>query len=291
MSSFFTELAKKVAERWLSLLVLPGLLLVAAGWTSLLLGHGHALDVRALALGFARSGAVIARQPGATQALVVAGLLLASLAVGVVVQALTGPVRAAFVGHWPWVARRLASRLTRRRRARWQAIVDRRAEAPPEDVDRLAVRANKIAMAQPDRPTWIGDRAQAVEQVAFNRYGLDLAFGWPRLWLVLPDTTRAEIEAAQGAFASAVVTSAWALPYLAVGAVWWPAALIALVIGVTGWSRARKAMATLADLTEASLDLYGRTLAIALGVAAADSIGPLAPEEGRRITGIVRKGR
>jgi hypothetical protein len=44
-------------------------------------------------------------------------------------------------------------------------------------------------------------------------------------------------------------------------------------------------------MTEAAIDLHGRTLATALGVGDADATGPLTPDEGREITALVRKGR
>jgi hypothetical protein len=137
----------------------------------------------------------------------------------------------------------------------------------------------------------MGDRIAAVEQIGLNRYGLDLRFGWSRLWLVPPDTVRAELVAANGQFAVTVVTAAWALLYLVLGALWWPASLIALATSLTGWTRARAAITELTDLSEATLDLHGRTLAIALGTAPPDSTGPLKPCEGEQITHHVRKGR
>jgi hypothetical protein len=127
--------------------------------------------------------------------------------------------------------------------------------------------------------------------VALDRYGLDLAFGWPRLWLVLPDSVRAQLSTAEAAFASAVATGSWAWPYLVLSAAWWPAALIGVGIGVTGWVRGRAATADLAALCEAAIDLHGRALAIALGVGERDASGPLAVAEGQMVTAIVRKGR
>ncbi len=50
----------------------------------------------------------------------------------------------------------------------------------------------------------MGDRVAAVEQISVDRYGLDLRFGWPRPWLVLPEHIRAELTTANGQFAAAV---------------------------------------------------------------------------------------
>lgn len=80
-------------------------------------------------------------------------------------------------------------------------------------------------------------------------------------------------------------------PYLVLTVLWWPAALIALGIGLTGWTRARSAISDLAVLSESALDLHGRLLAVAFGVADKLSPGPLTVEEGERITSAIRKGR
>jgi hypothetical protein len=74
--------------------------------------------------------------------------------------------------------------------------------------------------------------------------------------------------------------------------VWgWPAALVAVAIGITGWARARAAVADLSTLTEAAVDLHGRALALAVGAADPDVTGPLTVAEGERATAIIRKGR
>lgn len=303
MTDFFKELAKQLATRWLSLLAIPGTLFLAAGWTGLQLGHVHALDLARLAGATSRAATQVARWPGATLALALIGVALAAATVGLVVQAFVGPVRAICLGQWPLGLRRLAVALAVRRRRRWNALVRQRVELqekhPPatrtsdqqDRIDQLAGRVNEIALSEPGRPTWMGDRIHALSQVTSNRYGLDLTFCWSRLWLVLPESTQTEISIAQSGFAAAMFTATWSVPYLALGLVWWPAVLIGLVIVAVGWSRARVKIGILTDLTEAALDVHGRNLAIALGVSDQESAGPLDVEEGLRITAIARKGR
>lgn len=91
-------------------------------------------------------------------------------------------------------------------------------------------------MAEPARPTWMGDRIAAVEQISVDCYGLGIRFDWPRLWLVLPEHVQAEHAQASSQFAPAVVTGAWTLPYLVLGALWWPALLIASVTCLSAWA-------------------------------------------------------
>jgi hypothetical protein len=303
MGNFFSELAKKLAERWVGLLALPGLLFVACAWVGLQLRWTHALDLRLLASKASTLGASLSAASGPAQILAVTALLLAAAGAGLVVQALAGPLRAWWLGQWPTGLRWAARQRTRARTRRWATLVQHRQELqqryPPRDrtpeqqhdIDAVAHRVNQLSLAKPDRPTWMGDRVAAVEQISVDRYGLDLRFGWPRLWLVLPEHVRAELNTANGQFAASIVAGAWVLPYLVLGTLWWPALLIALVTGVSAWSRARAAIAELTDLSESAVDLYGRALAVALGTAPADSTGPLTPADGEQITRQVRKGR
>ncbi|WP_199487832.1 hypothetical protein [Actinomadura spongiicola] len=231
MNAFFAELAKKPAERWVGLLAVPGLLFVVVAWAGVRLGWAHALDLAELGTEVTDLGKAHGKLTAPAQVLAAVALLLASCGVGLVVQALTAPVRAVWLGLWPRGLHRLRDRLTAARADRWNAHVRARQalqrEHPAEDrtpaqqaaIDAAADRANRIALAPPTRPTWMGDRAASVEQVALNRYSLDLTFAWPRLWLVLPDAVRADISAAHGQFAATVVTFAWAIPY-AVLTIW-----------------------------------------------------------------------
>ncbi len=294
MGRFFEELAKKLAERWLGLLVLPGagFLAVAAvgGWQR----HRAALDWSRFRQGSDTFTATVSRLPVGLQVVLLVVALLGAAGVGLVVQALAGLTRLVWLGRWP--APLLRWRVRARRR-RWLDLVGRRRAVSGEEperraaADRLAGKANRIALAEPGRPTWMGDRVHAVEQVALARYGLDLTFGWPRLWLVMPDTVRAEITAAEASFAAAVATGTWSLPYLVLAVFWWPAAVAGLAFGVTGWVRARAAIGDLGALSEAAVDLHGTTLARALGVEDPENPGVLTLEEGKKITEIVRKGR
>lgn len=303
MGSFFGELANKLAERWVGLLALPGLLFVACAWIGAQLRWAHALDLRLLRSKATTVGSALYASPGPTQILVVAGFLLASGGIALVMQALTGLVRSGWLGQWPPGFRWATRRRTAARSRRWNQLVAARKElqqrypktgrtpAQQADIDAAASRINRLSMAAPTRPTWMGDRIAALEQISIERYGLDLRFGWSRLWLVLPDNVRAELTAANGQFAATVVTGAWALLYLLLGILWWPALFIALATGLTGWTRARSAIVELTDLSEATLDLHGRTLAIALGTAPLETTGPLNPSEGEQVTHHVRKGR
>ncbi|MBW4720396.1 hypothetical protein [Saccharothrix obliqua] len=298
MGGFFQELAKKLAERWVALLLVPGALVVVGALLGARLGHAHALDWTAAARHVSDAVTWFGRRSGGAQAAVVAGVLGAAAAVGLVVQAVAGVTRRVFLGEWP--VRPLARWRTRRRRSRWLRLVARRHEleavrprGEPEQraVDAAAARVNALAPAEPGRPTWMGDRVHALESAARDRSGLDLTFAWPRLWLVLPETARTEITAAHAAFAAGVAVASWAWPPVVLGVLWWPALPVGLVVGLAGWARSRAAIADLTALAEAAVDLHGRDLGAALGVVEEGAAGPLTPEEGDAITALVRKGR
>lgn len=303
MGGFFQQLAKTLADRWISLLVLPGAFFLGAVWLAATLGHAHGWDVALLTKRAEGAATAVADRPSGAQALLFVAVLAAAAGVGFVVQSLAGVTRRLWLGQWPRPFVRLATVRTTRRRARWHRLLDDRRALEAADpgtrtreqqdrIDTVADRLTRLAMAEPGRPTWMGDRIHAVESIAYHRYGLDLTYGWSRLWLTLPDTARTELTDAHAAFAAAVATGTWAVPYLLLTVVWWPAVLVAAGIGLTGWVRARAAVADFTTLAEATLDLHGRTLAVGLGVGDSTEVtGPLSISEGERITGLVRKGR
>jgi len=121
-----------------------------------------------------------------------------------------------------------------------------------------------------------------------SEYGLDLPSAWSRLWLIVPAQVRGEITASQTAFGSALGLCGWAVLYLVVVPLWWPAAFVVAACAATGWIRARSAMRVLADLVESTVDLHGPALAAWFGFAGPHAA--LAPQAGMRISRLVRKG-
>jgi hypothetical protein len=319
VTTLLTTLATKLAEKWMTLVVLPGLLLLATAFAGTMLKHRHALDVRHLVGEVNRFGKAAGGTPAATLAVMLVALLLASAAAGLLAQAAGAGLR------WLWtVTPRHPDRLplvllTRRRRDRWTKL-DRDYRAAQDDVDQataavddaravrsdsveveerrlahavdvaaaIAARRNRIACARPSRPTWMGDRLAAAETRVRGQYGLDLSAVWPRLQLVVPDAARADLRSAADAWNRAGIVAGWGLLYLPVTVVWWPAAPIGLAVLLVGRRRGRAAAAALADLAESAVDLYAPTLAEQLGVTA--PVGAVNPALGRRITEQLRKG-
>ncbi|MGW0601553.1 hypothetical protein ACWD11_31095 [Streptomyces sp. NPDC002776] len=285
MTTFLSALAVKAAEKWLALLVLPGVVYLAGVAAALALGHPHALDLAELQ----SSSDQLATHPGASNAgvilLVAAGVLAAATLAGMCARA------SALIVELLWTSRgdRWPARLLVRRRVhRWQ-----RADAACEAAGTRAElawaieRREAIALVRPRRPTWTGDRLHAADQRVYDAYGLDLGAAWPRLWLTVPDAVRAELLSARQAYGAAFGLAGWAPLYLLLGAWWWPALPAAAVIAATAWIRVRSATAVFADLVEATVDLHAITLAQELGLTGERP--PLTRDVGDAITTTLRK--
>ncbi|MGA4959860.1 hypothetical protein [Streptomyces lavendulocolor] len=344
MNAFLAELGKKLAERWVSLLVVPGALFVALAAAGTALGHRHALDRRLLGRAVEELATHYDRRPVSAVLLFVAVLAAAAVA-GLLARALGTVVERAWLISGPaW----LTGPLVRRRKDRWTTAAERAAagqapagrpaaeqapagrsaaaeqaasgraaaaeqapaagqlaaeQAPAEraparraaaaeqaaaDRAALAEERNAIALTRPARATWIGDRLRGVGVRVHAQYGLDFPFAWPRLWTLLPEACRNDLIAAREALAGAATQSGWGLLYLCLGLVWWPAAAAGAALMLLGWRRGREAAANLADLTEATVDLYAADLALLLGVDLPS--GHVTPAVGRQLSERFRKG-
>lgn len=280
MSGFLGELGKKLAERWLTLLVLPGLLYLAVAAAAHTMGHSHALDVVFL------SGRLTAwaKTPAATalggQVVLLAGILAAAAAAGLVARAAGSAVDCLVLAPgwhtWTRPARAVIAWQVRRRQRAWddahatyhrlfdQAAQARRRGRPvPDPAPRHAAHRarDRISAERPDRPTWSGDRLHAVAVRLERDLHLELPGLWPHLWLTLPDRASGQVSTARQDLARATTLAGWAILYLPLTSWWWPAAPLSLAIGLIAWRRTRAAADTYAMLLEAAIRLYLTDLA------------------------------
>ncbi|MFE0647074.1 hypothetical protein ACFVZH_00600 [Streptomyces sp. NPDC059534] len=326
MTAFLTTLGGKLADTWLSLLVLPGLLYLAVASAGSVLGHRHATDRGRLVERIDRLAELpTAHSPGSV-VLIATLVLVASAGVSRLAAALGGGVERLWLGDWPGPLRPAGRALTRRRVRRWgaadaryrQALTarvlrvtaaaagdarpDAAGELPsrahsadghgddgdPADVTvALNARRNLIALTRPARPTWMGDRLLSVDARVHRAYRLDLTTAWPRLWLLLPDTAHGEIRSARAALTAAARRAGWGALYVLPALWWWPAALVVAVVWSSAWRQGRLAVHEFAELVESAVDLHGRDLATALGIPCEDR---LTEAEGLEITRALRKG-
>ncbi|MEU1409488.1 hypothetical protein ABZ471_45975 [Streptomyces sp. NPDC005728] len=293
MNGFLSALGQKLAERWLSLLVLPGALFLTTATTARVLGQAHALDLGCLTDRITHW----ARSPVATtvggQVVLIGAVLSAAAAAGLAAQGLGTLIQrtalAADWHAWPPPLQRWAGAVVRRRRTRWTAAVHRyqqqlstdarslaRTGSRPDPVPRRAAHLarQRIAAEEPARPTWSGDRIHAAAVRLERDHHLDVAVLWPSLWLTLPETPRAEITAAEQALNRAAALGGWALLYAPLTAWWWPAGPLAASLALTSRYRFRSAVDAYAQLLEAAVRLHATDVAAQLGM---DHSGPPDP--------------
>ena len=286
VNGFLGEIGKRLAERWASLLDLPGLLYLTVGVAAHTLGQSHPVQLSRLVTqitDWAKDPTL--HSVGGTVLLVVL-ILAGSVGTGVAAAVLGWTIGLLLMlpgrrGLTKWLADRRRERSRAARRA-----VD---TAPREGVEEAAMRADRISLVEADRPNWIGDRLRACRVRVDRAYGLHLDSVWPRLWLVLPDSMRSEVTTAQEALTGSIRLGGWAVLYLILVWWWWPAAVIALTVALASWVRSRQATRAYADLVESCVDLCARDLAVRIG--AADQNPQLTPELGRKINSLTRKSR
>jgi hypothetical protein len=295
MGGFLDELGKKLADRWFQLLVLPGALYLAVAIAARTLGQSRPFDLHQLIT----QVIAWAKTPAATtvggQVVLLAAALAGAAAVGLASQTLGSLIeRVTLAAGWrTWMPPflQLAGRRVGRRQSRWDsqhAIYSdhynraQQGNDPDPAERRAAYRARtRIAPERPERPTWTGDRINAVDVRLTRDLHLDLPTVWAALWLTLPDPARTEITAARQALASATTLTAWAVLYALLAGLWWPAVLIAIILAVTGWHRTRAGADAYATLLEASTRLHAGDLGRQLE---ADQVPSVKQRTGESIT-------
>jgi hypothetical protein len=287
MTGFLVEIGKRIAERWVASLAVPGLLYLAAASAAVLLGQSHVLDFAVLGRQVTKWAASPALRSAGGTVIIVAAVLAGSVLSG---------LAAATLGRLTEIVWMLPGK---RRPARWLANWRRKRSrdakriaddptAPEDQVLKAIATADRICLIEADRPTWIGDRFRACQVRIKSTYGLDLNATWPRLWLVAPATVREEINAARDSFNASARLAGWAILYLALGIWWWPAVPIALIVGTAAIVKGHLTTGNLADLIESAVDLHSRELATQLGKTVA---GPVSVAVGRELTTQMRKDR
>ncbi|MDN3027161.1 hypothetical protein [Streptomyces sp. S.PB5] len=271
--SFFSELGKRLAERWLTSLILPGLLFVVAAWSAGVLGNRRALDRARLLDAAEQSMKPLEAGTGKALVTVVAALFLATIT-GLTVKALAGAIEIIWTGQWRGPFRPLGRHLTNWRRNREEHTRPAGLDVPDG--------------YRPAAPTWMGDRLGLVRKRVDTEYGCSLDLAWPRLWLLLDDTARAPVNDARRRLGEAAALAAWGVMYLSLGTVYWPAAAAGASAFLVAWRKGRAATDAFAALVEAVVDLNIRALAEALSLQPAP--GRLPRSIGVQINDVLDKG-
>jgi hypothetical protein len=289
VSDLWSELSRQLADRWFSLLVLPGALYLAVALAARTLGEQHPLDIELLYQRIAAEAERPAVTGTAGQIMLLVIALAGAAAAGVAAQAVGALVeRVALTSgwnRWPLAAATATVWWVEFRQRRWDdadraheeqlqlALLPDAGDRPDLTVRKMAAaRRSRIAVERPERLTWTGDRIQAVVQRLDRDHHVDLAIVWPYLERVIPDDLRADIQEARQAMSRAATLAGWAALYALLTWWWWPAALLALLIAATSRHRIRSTTDTYARLLEVAARLHLPALATQLGI---DHTGPL----------------
>lgn len=218
---------------------------------------------------------------------VVCGLIAVGAAANLATGLLAMGVRGLWLGYL--VPGPLATRLLRRRRRRWDRAHELSSTAPTlaarVSAERLRTR---IALAEPESPTWMGDRLAALHTRVRAEYGLDLPSAWNRLWLIAPESGRTAVHEARTKFVNASCWMAWSTILAATGVIWWPALVTAIVPAAVALYEGRSAVAAVTDLAEAMVDITSLALANELGITVEGHC--LGLGEAQQINRRIRKG-
>ncbi|MET4927372.1 hypothetical protein P3L51_34280 [Streptomyces sp. PSRA5] len=261
------ELQKRIPDGWFLRRLLPAALFVVVA----LVGGGQLGQRHWNDLGLAREGIAGAlRQSGGLTADGVASLVL--VAVAIVAAAFAVPFAGSAIGAlasgaWPWWLMPVSRRVTAWRVRRWahpdaigRESVRARDAGKEFRADRLDARRARAerdmrdsptSSGQPGSPTWSGDRFRAAEEHVRAETGTDIASEWTKLLLAAPDNSRAALSDTRAAYDAACEALAWSAAFTVLGAWWWPAAPVGIVLWLTGLLSLRRAVEALCRTTEA----------------------------------------
>lgn len=127
-------------------------------------------------------------------------------------------------------------------------------------------------------PTRVGNILRAAERRPYYRYGLDAIVCWPRLWLLLPEAVKQDLQAAQTELNNAVRLVFWS-GLFCMWEIWaWWAIPIGVIAAWFAYGWAIEAASVYGALIEATFDLHRSLLYQALNWQRPDD-----PEEERRV--------
>lgn len=270
ITSFWSGLGGKLAERWLSALFTPAFGFWALGVGAWLVSTPDP----------ARRRFVEGLQGPSTiaQAALIVLVLLVVAASSVVAERMALAVLRTVEGYWPPPLQPLARALVKRRATRFEALERRWNELyprnetgccdPAEKKELLALELRLAAMpADADllMPTRLGNVLRAAESGVEVKYGIDPVRCWPALWLLLPDATRTEVTAARASLDTGATWLLWSV-LVAVWAVFTPwAVLVAGVAAVAAYVNLVGIAIGYGEVIDAAFALHRGLLYDALG--------------------------
>lgn len=270
----------KLAEQWVATLLTPAFVFWAGG----LAAYIHRFGWTQLTKWFTQ-------YPEPLQiAILVFGLCLVA-ASAFIAQRFDTEVLRGLEGYWYPGIRRLLQPLTRyqiNRRTklepRWTTLNQKLRDNTAKASDREEFMSiDRILRTYPREdydilPTRIGNILRSAERRPLNDYGLDAIVFWPHLWLLLPESSRKDIQEARAELNNAVRLFLWSILF-SVWTIWaWWAIPVALISATFAYCWILDAAETYATLFEATFTIHRKLLYQALGWEQ-----PKDPNEERRV--------
>lgn len=263
MSAKFLETVDtKLAERWVATLFTPAFIFWTGGAISALQHFG-----------WQKINHWLTQLEAPFRTAILIFIFCGILVSGFVIQRFDLSILRFLEGYWNhpvlWPLKPLHNRLTTRMEHR-----NRRISQQWQQLNRLPqpTREQRTQMARLDweqhhfpteniLPTRLGNLLSSAESHSTERYGLDAIVCWPRLWLLLPEPVKKELQTARADLDAAARSWLWSLLFMAWGLwVWWlmPLGFLATLWSYYGW--AVPAAANYGMLIRSSFDLYRKLL-------------------------------
>jgi hypothetical protein len=200
----------KLAEQWVANLLSPAFVFWAGGAAAGLQRFGW----KSVSTWFSQ-------QPESLQiALLVGGLCLVAVSAFMVQRFEVAALRFLEGYWWPWLRPRRwwlarAAKRSQRIGDRWRklASIDP-IHLTPEQRDewvKLDWQQHHLPLPSQLMPTRLGNILRTAEQRPLEKYGLDAIVCWSRLWLLLPETARKDVQEARADLNTAVRVWLWSL--------------------------------------------------------------------------------
>ncbi|HEY9659602.1 MAG TPA: hypothetical protein V6C65_14175 [Allocoleopsis sp.] len=257
-TKFLEGLTGKLAEQWVASLLTPAF----AFWLGGFLAWVQKFGWIELQQQFTKLVDLL-------QVAVLIGILLIITTSAFAIQRFDLAVLRFFEGYWhPWFnpirrwlikqQRKQVDRLNKR----WEELQQKQGKTRLKSEEQEELIAIDYQLRQfPDQvdrlmPTRLGNILRAAESKPGDKYGLDAIICWSRLWLVLPDGVKKELQEARADLNTAARVWLWGILFL-IWSVW---ALWAIPVGAIvawfayGWML--NAAMTYGDLLESAYDLY-----------------------------------
>lgn len=258
LDNFWESLGSNLADRWLDYIFGPSFLFWAGG-----------LGIYIWQTGWQNLPAKLQSLDVTHQSIWIILALLTLILSSLLIQAVRFPILRLLEGYWPWPFNYLSSAIIALRRLVFNKKYDelrclKGAEskgnldaAQREKLMQLDVWAHWLpAKASEILPTALGNILRSRERSPESKYGLDAVVCWPRLWPLLPENVRHDLEGARAILDRLVELWFWGFLFC----LWSFWTTWAVVIGflwmILAYKMSLQAAMVYGDLLESAFDLH-----------------------------------